>query len=86
MDKLPGLVTMPLGRHKVIEFQRIKEGEKGPKSLGFTVSLSFKQDHAGFYVALALWNIRLVIHLYDGRHWCREHGRWIDEGHPQHED
>lgn len=81
----PRLFTIPIGRNKQLELQRIKFGKKGRRSIGFNVSVSFRQDHAGLYASLSIWSIQLVLHIYDGRHWCSEHRCWLDEDH-QHDD
>lgn len=87
MDRLPGLWTASLWGRKMLEIQHLKKRRSGSRIIGFTISLSFRQDHAGFYYAFQLWRQELIIHTYDGRHWCSRHGRWFDEkDHPYHDD
>lgn len=85
MDKLPGLWTVSLWGRKMLEIQHLEKRREGSRIIGLNISLSFRQDHAGFYCSLQLWRQELVMHIYDGRHWCDRHGRWFDEDHPCHD-
>jgi len=78
---------MGLWGKKMTEIQVIKRGRGDSRAIGLSVGMSFRRHHAGLYVSFDCWRYELVIQVYDGRHWCSEHGCWFDEKkHPFHED
>jgi hypothetical protein len=84
---MPGLWSVRLWGRKVLEVQIYKENKDGRRGIGIDLGMSFRQDHAGFYFYIYLWQVVLAIQIYDGRHWCSEHGCWFDEKkHPYHEE
>lgn len=82
-----GLWTWKLWGRKSLEIQHIKEEDKGRRNIGISIGLNSRADHAGLYCHIFLWNHELAINLYDGRHWCSDHGCWYDEEkHPYHDN
>lgn len=49
---------------------------KDSNIIGFGLSLTFRQDHAGLMIDLSFLGYTLYIHQNDTRHWDVENNRW----------
>lgn len=71
---------------KVFEFEHTREDKNGSRHFGISIGWNFRKSHAGPYLYFHFWRETVSIQIYDGRHWCYEHGCWFDEpAHPYHE-
>ena len=74
-----------IGKHKCVEFE-LGICSKLHSFFDINISLSRKQDHAGFYCYLSLFKLKFEFNICDHRHWDRTLNKWVDVPEPERDE